>query len=310
MTQRVVDRFETIEIDEQHRERRRFALAAADRPRELLGEQAAIRQAGELVVLRKLLQFVGPARDIGDVAERDDAADQVTLAVIETLAVDRQDRIRLFGHPEDRNLVGELLAAARPDERQIRRVFVIVAVLVDAAESLLPGRVRLRTRAEGENRARGRVDVENMAMAVDDDDAIVDVPEYRQDRDIGLREPLLKAMSFDRVLERRLLAFDGYVVDADVPLGPCLHRGNAAVFVVFRRQRDHGMLVERSDQLGNGRSGLGDVRPGLDQNQVDDRRRVDGNLQSRRPGQQGAVGKRLEFTQILGSKFTAAKIEN
>jgi len=89
MTERVIDRLEAVEIDEQHSKRSRLSLATAYRPGELLSEQTAIGQARELVILRELLQFAGPLRNIGDVAERNHAAYQFAMAVIQALAIKR-----------------------------------------------------------------------------------------------------------------------------------------------------------------------------------------------------------------------------
>ena len=38
-------------------------------------------------------------------------------------------------------------------------------------------------------------------MSIDDDDAVVDVPEDRQDRNVRVRQSLLQAMPVDRVAE-------------------------------------------------------------------------------------------------------------
>ena len=57
MAQRVVDRLEPVEVDEQGRERRLLPLAATDRAGELFGEQAPVCEPRQLVKLGELLEF-------------------------------------------------------------------------------------------------------------------------------------------------------------------------------------------------------------------------------------------------------------
>ena len=53
--------FESIEVDEQRRERRIFSLAASDRTRQLLCKQRAVRESCQIIKLRAPLQVVGAA---------------------------------------------------------------------------------------------------------------------------------------------------------------------------------------------------------------------------------------------------------
>ena len=89
VTQRVVDRLEAIEIDKQDGKWCVFALTATHRSRELFDKQAAVRQVGQFVILRKFLKLTIALRLIGIVAEGDYATDQISRAVVQALAVDR-----------------------------------------------------------------------------------------------------------------------------------------------------------------------------------------------------------------------------
>ena len=86
--QRVIDRLETIKVDEQNCKRPLAALTAADCFFELLREKPAIRKKCQIVVLCALLEFGGFAHDVGNVTERDNAADQRMAAVEQALSVD------------------------------------------------------------------------------------------------------------------------------------------------------------------------------------------------------------------------------
>ena len=88
MAERVVDRFETIEVNKQYGECRRLALAAADGSLEMFRKRAAVWQARELVVLGPFLKLVCSTSAVRDVAKCNNAAKQFTIAVKKTLTVE------------------------------------------------------------------------------------------------------------------------------------------------------------------------------------------------------------------------------
>ena len=77
----------------------------------------------------------------------------------------------------------------------------------------------MHARAHTENRTRGRVDIQHMAIMVDNDDAIIDVFHYGQNGDVGVRQATLQAVSLCGVFEHVFLVLNTYVVYADVCLG-------------------------------------------------------------------------------------------
>ena len=114
--QRVIDRLETIKVDEQNCQRPLAALTAADCFFELLREKPAIRKHCQIIVLCALLELDGSAHDVGNVTECDDATDQRMAAVVQALAVDAQYRVGLTRCPIYCSLAGKLLASAGFDK--------------------------------------------------------------------------------------------------------------------------------------------------------------------------------------------------
>ena len=96
MAERIVDGLEAIEIDKKCRQRGGAALAASNGSRQVLAEKTAVGQTSKLIVLCPLLQFTGLASKVCDITKRDDTADQLVVTVIQTLAIDAQNRIRLL----------------------------------------------------------------------------------------------------------------------------------------------------------------------------------------------------------------------
>ena len=199
--------------------------------------------------MREFLQFAGLLRDVGDVTESDDAANQFPVAVVQPLAIQRQDRVGLLGHPVDRNLVAELLAVTRPHQRQVGRVAIILAICVDATEHLRPRGVGLEPRSEAQDRAGRRIDIEHVAMLVDDDDAVVDVAQDRQHRNIGLGKARLQPMTLHGVLHDGFLPFHGNVVHADITLGARAHGGDTTVLPFPGGQSDDRVGFQQVDQF-------------------------------------------------------------
>src|SRR5690606_13152856 len=111
---RVVDVLEAIEIDEQQRELGAVACRLVDRLPHLLGEQLAVRQPGEAVVISELLNTLLGAPAFGHVTrspvdagqlagrtagrrlelelDQPDLPDLVDDAVLQSVAGDRLDR--------------------------------------------------------------------------------------------------------------------------------------------------------------------------------------------------------------------------
>ncbi len=87
-------------------------------------------------------------------------------------------------------------------------------------------------------------------MSVDDDYAIVDVPQDRQHRDVRVRQAMLQAVPLHRVFKDRLLTFDRNVIDANVGLCAGAYGCDAAVFAVFGCKCDDGMHLQRADNFG------------------------------------------------------------
>jgi len=91
-------------------------------------------------------------------------------------------------------------------------------VLVDAAKRLFPARVRHPSRPEPEDRPSRRIDVQDAAVAIDHDDAVIDAGQHRQYGDVRIRKSLLQPVASRRVFEYGLLRFDRDVIDADIAL--------------------------------------------------------------------------------------------
>ena len=83
-----------------------------------------------------------------------------------------------------------------------------------------------------------------MAVFIDDDHAVIDVPENRQHRDIGIGQSLLQAMTLHGMHERCLLAVDANVIDTYISLCAGTYRRDAAMFAIPGRQRDDGVFVK------------------------------------------------------------------
>jgi len=109
-----------------------------------------------------------------------------------------------------------------------------------------------------------------MAVFVDDDYAVIDVPENRQHRDIGIRQSLLQAMTLHGMRERCFLAVDANVIDTYIGLCASTYRRNAAMFAIPGRQSDDGVFVELANQFGDGLAGLRDRGACLEQYEVND----------------------------------------
>ena len=81
----------------------------------------------------------------------------------------------MLGHAVNGDLVRKFFAAASANERQVGRIAIVLAVLVDTAEHLSPGSVGLHARSESQDSACGRVDIQYVAVFINNDHAIVDV---------------------------------------------------------------------------------------------------------------------------------------
>ena len=137
VAERVVDDFEAIEVEEEDRQPAVIALRVRQRDGQAVLEQQAVRQAGQRVVIREVLDLLFGVRPLGDVAddadhaaaldggERDLLREREAVAPPSrrfaapppTLMHDRQDRIRepfvgrrfvqrIERHPDHRMRVG------------------------------------------------------------------------------------------------------------------------------------------------------------------------------------------------------------
>ena len=190
----------------------------------MLGEQATVGKTRAI-------------RDLGNVAERDDAADEFPVAVEKSLAIYAEHSVGLFGRTINCHLVGKLLTVAGAYERQLVGITVAIAVAIDTAECLFPGRVRLRAWTEAENGSGGRVDIKYVSGVINNNRAVINIAKYRQHRDVGFGQALLQAAALHGVVENRVLAFDRNVVDADIALGADAQGGDAAMFMFLPGQR-------------------------------------------------------------------------
>ena len=116
-------------------------------------------------------------------------------------------------------------------------ITVAVAVAIDTAERLFPGRVRLRARTEAEDGPGRRVDIQYVSGVINNDRAVINIAKYRQHRDVGFGQALLQAAALHGVVENRVLAFDRNVVDADIALCAGAQGGDAAMLMFLPGQR-------------------------------------------------------------------------
>jgi hypothetical protein len=103
--ERIVDVLEAIEVEVEDRDVSLVARGRADRVADAFLEEHAIRQAGEIVMLRRMRHLQRRRARLADVPEHDDRAEWVALTI-----VNRRDGVL------DRNL-----GAVAPDERAVRR---------------------------------------------------------------------------------------------------------------------------------------------------------------------------------------------
>ena len=83
-----------------------------------------------------------------------------------------------------------------------------------------------------------------MALAIGDDDTVVDTRENRQHGDIRIGQALLQGMALDRMIEDGLLSFDRNVIDAEIALCACPHSGDAAVLMRFLCDSNDRIVIE------------------------------------------------------------------
>jgi hypothetical protein len=86
VTERVIDLLESVQIHHQERTRLVAALGGRERLKQVLAEERAIRQAGEGVMQRLMLEALGirlALRDITDECERQDLIAALDLAAFD-----------------------------------------------------------------------------------------------------------------------------------------------------------------------------------------------------------------------------------
>ena len=118
----------------------------------------------------------------------------------------------------------------------------------------------MRARSQAEDCPSGRVDIHDAAHCINNDHAIIDVAQYRQDGDVGVRKALLQAPALYRVIKDCVLSFDSNVVNANISQCPGPQGGNAAMFVFFLCQRDNREWMQRMYQLSQRLPGVGNDR--------------------------------------------------
>ena len=179
MAQCVVHGFEAIKVNKQDAQWRRFPLTAPDGTSQLLREETAICDSSQFIELSTFFKLAGSTPGFRHIAKCNETTDQFTLAIVQALSIDTQQDVGLIGCSVNCDLIGKLFASARAHQRQVGGITVTVPRLIHTAKGLLPGEIGLHTRTDAEHGARRRINVENVAGAVDDDNAVIDVFQYR-----------------------------------------------------------------------------------------------------------------------------------
>ena len=151
-------------------------------------------------------------------------------------------------------------------------------LLLILALAVLPGCVTTYEYTNGDQSLKiksAREFPEGIRVQWDGEGFVVESGAVTNDGNEAMANALLQAMSLHGELKRCLLAFDADVIDANICLCASTNRCDATMFTVFCGQCDNGMFVERAYELGDGLAGLGDCGAGLEQDEVNDRGRID-----------------------------------
>ena len=310
VAERIVDGLESVEADKQGGEWRRFSLTTTDRASELLSEKYSICEPRQLIKLSQLLQLSDSAAGFRNVTERDHAANERAVAVVQTLAVDAERNVGLFRYSADSYLICKLLTRARAHQRQIGRISVAVAIFVDAAEGLLPGGIGQHPWAYAQHRPRCRVDVENMPCVINHNNAVINVVEYGQDGYIGTRQARLHTSALHRVIKSIVLCFNRDVINADIALCASADSGNAPVFMFFLRQRNDRVGSKLCNELCKRMPRLRDHRSRFQQDQINNIGGIFRKFERGGSSQVSTAGKGFKLTEILCGKFPTSEIKN
>ena len=261
-------------------------------------------------MLGALLELDVAAHDVGDVAERDDTANQRAAGIVEALAVDAEYGIALVAHLVRRNLVGKLLAATGLYERQVVVPDRALTVGGHVAKVPCPFGVGLLTRLQSEHRPRRGIDVQDMAVSIHDDGAVIDVLEYRQHGAVGFGKSREQPIALDGVIDDRLDLLVAGVVDAEITLRACPDGGDAAVFLLAQCHCDDRQFVQELQYRWHAPAGtLGDA-DGFEDDQVGAGRDVAGPGEIREPGDVAATAPGFEFIAETGREIAVAEIKN
>ena len=260
VAERVVDELEAVEVEEQDRRGggRVGALGAADRLVEPVEEQHAVRQAGERVVQRVVLEaLLGPLA-VGDVGL---AADDPQRSVLRV-----PDRHPAREHPAvgavavlDPVLVLEVVRrAGQVGVERLRERGAVVRV--HAPEPLAAGVAELGLRV-AEHRLPARGEVQPVLAHVPVPQPVVGALERERVALLGLLQPGERALMGDRVAQRALEHVEARDVLGDAGLG-----GRDVGVAV-------GAVVEQQDRRvrGVGEDRLRELEPaevGVDQERV------------------------------------------
>ena len=279
--QRIVDALEVVEVDEQQRQRRVGRARPLDLPAQPFHERHAVRQAGERVVVREVMDARLRGVAVAQVAHHRHAQ---LLVAIDQRAPDQLHRDALAVLADDGALVGEILPAV---EHALH-----VRALVGRDEVDRPAAAHLLQRI-AQHLAQRRVGVGDDAVAVERDALGAGLHE--------LREPLLG-------LAQRLRGevVSGDVGDDDERAHRMAHRRDVgddvdldpAARAVGRRQLPHvgdgaALAGDRVDRrLDLARRGLADD---LDEGLADD-----GGLGEPEGAGVRLVGEAAAVAQLLG----------
>ena len=121
MAERVVDRLEVVEVHEEHRDRPAVAELAIECVLHPVGEQDAVREAGQRVVQRAALELLLELLALGDVAGVQH--DPLHVRIVHQVRADRLDVPDLAALEDDAKLVDAgqpLVLAHRGEERHGR----------------------------------------------------------------------------------------------------------------------------------------------------------------------------------------------
>ena len=174
--ERVVDLLEAVEVHHQHGARVAVALGRRQRPLHVLAEQRAVREAGQPVVQRLVLERLGVRLALGDVAHGDQREAAVAVVRLAVLQLHREGRA-VAAQPE-RLRQAAVRAARRGRVRlgQPQAAQLVAALRGDHERERVSDGLVLLIAEQPADRVVDRLD---RAALVDDEEAVGDVVEHR-----------------------------------------------------------------------------------------------------------------------------------